>query len=66
MSGAYTDSAGIGVVRDHIAEYISARDGYPADPSDIFIGTGASGCIKVRSYNFILGEVAVSRLEVTT
>lgn len=45
-SGSYTDSVGISLVRDHIAEYITARDSYPASPEDIFLGTGASGCIK--------------------
>lgn len=44
--GAYTDSVGISVVRQHIADYITQRDGHPANPDDIFIGTGASGCIK--------------------
>eukprot|EP00116_Pleurobrachia_bachei_P018769 sb/3479031/ len=44
--GAYTNSVGIASVLDHVAEYISQRDGYPASPADIFLGTGASGCIK--------------------
>ena len=48
-SGAYTESPGISTVRRHVAEYISERDGYPASPDDIFIGTGASACIKVSA-----------------
>ncbi|XP_063677595.1 alanine aminotransferase 2-like [Bolinopsis microptera] len=44
--GSYTDSPGIVTVRNHVAEYISERDGYPASPDDIFVGTGASSCIK--------------------
>lgn len=48
-TGSYTDSPGISTVRNHVAEYISERDGYPASPDDIFVGTGASSCIKVSS-----------------
>jgi len=46
--GAYTDSAGLEVVKNDIAEFISRRDGgVPANPDDIFLTTGASSGIKI-------------------
>jgi alanine transaminase len=46
--GAYTDSAGLKVVKQNIAKYIQNRDGgIPASPDDIFLTTGASDGIKV-------------------
>lgn len=45
--GSYTDSAGIELVRKDVAKYIEARDGgIPADPSNIFLTTGASDAIR--------------------
>ena len=40
--GAYTKSAGIDVVRNHIVEFIKKRDGYPCKPDDIFLSEGAT------------------------
>ncbi len=46
--GAYTDSAGLEVVRKDIADYIKNRDGgIASNPDDIFLTHGASGGIKV-------------------
>jgi alanine transaminase len=46
--GAYTDSAGLDIVKRDIAEFISRRDGgIPANSDDIFLTTGASGGIKI-------------------
>lgn len=46
--GAYTDSAGLEIVRKHIAEFITNRDGgIPCDSDNIFLTTGASGGIKI-------------------
>lgn len=45
--GSYTDSAGIEVIRRHVAEYIERRDGHPADWQNILISSGASDAIKV-------------------
>lgn len=46
--GAYTDSAGLEVVKIDIADFISKRDGgVPANPDDIFLTTGASSGIKI-------------------
>jgi alanine transaminase len=44
--GSYTESQGISVVREDIATYIQQRDGYPADPSNIYLCNGASDGIK--------------------
>ncbi|KAJ8943756.1 hypothetical protein NQ318_011968 [Aromia moschata] len=44
--GSYTDSPGIEVIRRHVAEYITKRDGIPADWQNIVIGNGASDAIK--------------------
>jgi alanine transaminase len=44
--GAYSDSAGVEVIRRDIAAYISERDGHPCDYNDVFLSTGASDGIK--------------------
>uniref|UniRef100_A0A7I3ZYB5 Aminotransferase class I/classII large domain-containing protein n=1 Tax=Physcomitrium patens TaxID=3218 RepID=A0A7I3ZYB5_PHYPA len=41
-TGAYSHSQGVTVCRDDIAAGIAARDGYPANPEDIFVTDGAS------------------------
>jgi aspartate/methionine/tyrosine aminotransferase len=46
MIGAYTHSKGLPVVREEVAAFIQARDGYPVDPEDIFLSDGASSAIK--------------------
>jgi alanine transaminase len=47
LLGAYSDSAGVRVIREDIARYIEDRDGHPSNPDDIFLCTGASDGIKV-------------------
>ncbi|XP_011079322.1 alanine aminotransferase 2-like [Sesamum indicum] len=44
-TGAYSHSQGIRGLRDKIAAGIEARDGYPADPNDIFLTDGASPAV---------------------
>lgn len=44
--GSYTDSAGIEVIRRHVAEYIQTRDGFPARWEDVYLCAGASQSIK--------------------
>ncbi|KAL0380597.1 UNVERIFIED_CONTAM: Alanine aminotransferase 2, mitochondrial [Sesamum angustifolium] len=44
-TGAYSHSQGIKGLRDKIAAGIEARDGYPADPNDIFLTDGASPAV---------------------
>lgn len=48
--GAYTDSAGIEIIRKHVAEYIERRDSIPADYKNIVLSNGASDGIKVTIY----------------
>lgn len=40
--GAYSASNGVDVIRDSVARFIAERDGYPADPDQIFLTAGAS------------------------
>lgn len=44
--GAYSESAGIGIIRRHVAQYIQNRDGIPACWEDIFLSAGASQSIQ--------------------
>ncbi|OBA20190.1 PLP-dependent transferase [Metschnikowia bicuspidata var. bicuspidata NRRL YB-4993] len=43
--GAYSLSQGDRFVRKSVAEFISKRDGYPANPNDIFLTGGASAAV---------------------
>lgn len=45
--GCYSDSAGLELVRNHVAQYIERRDGFPADPNNIVLCAGASEGIRV-------------------
>lgn len=51
--GSYSDSPGIEVIRRHVADYIEARDGQPADWRNIILCAGASesirGCLKLMT-----------------
>lgn len=53
--GAYSESQGIALVRQHVAEFISARDGYPAHPEDVFLTDGASAGVKALMQLLIRG-----------
>lgn len=44
--GSYTESQGIYTIREDVANYIQQRDGYPADPKNIYLCNGASDGIK--------------------
>ena len=44
--GSYSESAGIDVIRKHVAEYIERRDGIPSDYRNIILSNGASDGIK--------------------
>ena len=41
-TGAYTDSQGLQLCREQIAESMKERDGVDADPADIFMTSGNS------------------------
>ncbi len=45
--GAYSDSQGVKIVREHVAASLEKRDGCPMEPSDIFITDGASAGVKL-------------------
>lgn len=40
--GAYSHSQGAPIIRDSVARFIAERDGFPANPADIFCSGGAS------------------------
>uniref|UniRef100_A0A7S3JTD7 Aminotransferase class I/classII large domain-containing protein n=1 Tax=Aureoumbra lagunensis TaxID=44058 RepID=A0A7S3JTD7_9STRA len=44
--GAYSDSKGIKLVREEVADFIYKRDGFECDPDNIYITDGASTAIK--------------------
>ncbi len=41
-TGAYSESKGLSIVRNDVAEFISKRDGVKANPDHIFLTDGAS------------------------
>lgn len=45
-AGAYSDSAGVEVIRKHVAAYISQRDGVKAHYEDVLLSTGASESVR--------------------
>ena len=45
-SGAYTDSSGLLLVRQQVADFLKRRDGFEADPKSIYLTTGASEGVK--------------------
>ncbi|CAH3182197.1 unnamed protein product [Porites evermanni] len=44
---SYTDPLGLRIVREDVAQFISERDGYPADPEDIILTNGGAHGIQV-------------------
>ncbi|KAL1431797.1 hypothetical protein MTO96_013899 [Rhipicephalus appendiculatus] len=63
--GAYSDSAGVEIIRKHVAEYISQRDGVNAKYEDVLLSTGASESVRsvlnllnygVHQINYYLDE----------
>jgi len=47
LTGSYSDSVGVEVIRRDIASYIAKRDGVESNFNDVFLSTGASDGIKV-------------------
>eukprot|EP00803_Ostreobium_quekettii_P006212 evm.model.scf_208.1 EVM.evm.TU.scf_208.1 scf_208:26666-34103(+) len=45
--GAYSDSKGNPVVRQEVADFIEKRDGFPANPENIFLTDGASVAVRL-------------------
>ncbi|XP_064985341.1 alanine aminotransferase 2-like [Musa acuminata AAA Group] len=55
-TGAYSHSQGIKGLRDAIADGIAARDGFPANPDDIFLTDGASPGVHMMMQLLIRSE----------
>ncbi|KAG6516496.1 hypothetical protein ZIOFF_026961 [Zingiber officinale] len=55
-TGAYSHSQGIKGLRDAIAAGISYRDGFPANPDDIFLTDGASPAVHMMMQLLIRSE----------
>lgn len=55
-TGAYSHSQGIKGLRDTIAAGIEARDGFPANPNDIFLTDGASPAVHMMMQLLIRSE----------
>ena len=51
--GAYSHSKGVDIVRQEVATFLEERDGFPADPEDIFLTDGASPGIQ-NTLNMII------------
>jgi alanine transaminase len=47
VTGSYTDSPGIEIIRRHVAQYIERRDGISSNWENIILSAGASDAIKV-------------------
>ncbi|VDQ11889.1 unnamed protein product [Trichobilharzia regenti] len=47
--GVYSQSTGVQIVREDVANYIECRDQLEANPEDIFLSTGASEAVKVST-----------------
>eukprot|EP01025_Chloroclados_australasicus_P039239 TRINITY_DN40527_c0_g1_i1.p1 TRINITY_DN40527_c0_g1~~TRINITY_DN40527_c0_g1_i1.p1 ORF type:complete len:524 (-),score=50.45 TRINITY_DN40527_c0_g1_i1:375-1946(-) len=45
--GAYSDSRGSAGIRQEVADFITQRDGVPADPENIFLTDGASVAVRM-------------------
>lgn len=44
--GSYSDSAGVEVIRKHVAQYIERRDGIPSDYQNCILSSGASEAVR--------------------
>ncbi|KAI7736057.1 hypothetical protein M8C21_030402 [Ambrosia artemisiifolia] len=55
-TGAYSHSQGFKGLRDTVAEGLEARDGFPADPNDIFLTDGASSAVHMMMQFLISSE----------
>ncbi|XP_073231571.1 alanine aminotransferase 2-like [Porites lutea] len=45
--GSYTDTSGLRIVHEHVARFITKRDGYTADPDSIILISGGASGIKI-------------------
>lgn len=54
--GAYTHSMGLQIVREEIAAFVKARDGFATDPERIFVTDGASSGVKMLITTIVRDE----------
>jgi alanine transaminase len=45
--GAYSESQGLQIVRDEVAEFLKERDGIETSPADIYLTAGASSAVQM-------------------
>ncbi|XP_042376435.1 alanine aminotransferase 2-like isoform X1 [Zingiber officinale] len=55
-TGAYSDSLGVKGLRDAVAAGIASRDGFPANPDDIFLTDGATPAVHIIMQLLIRSE----------
>ena len=55
-TGAYSSSQGIPHVCKDVADFIGRRDGYPCDPSEVFLSNGASQSVQNSLMMLIANE----------
>ena len=55
-AGSYSDSRGIEIIRKHIADFISTRDGVPCSYENIYLVNGASEGIKAMLFMVMGGK----------
>lgn len=51
--GAYCDCAGVPIIKEHVADYISQRDGLTTRPENIILQGGASDAIRVNQFHIL-------------
>lgn len=54
--GAYSESQGIGCIRENVAKFITARDGHASSADNIFITDGASPAVQMTIRSMIRDE----------
>jgi alanine transaminase len=54
--GAYSQSQGLPAVRNSVAKFIEHRDGFPADPSQIYLSAGASSGVNTLLHVICAGN----------
>ncbi|KAH7321323.1 pyridoxal phosphate-dependent transferase [Stachybotrys elegans] len=45
--GAYSASAGVPAIKESVAKFLERRDGYVADPANIYLSAGASSAVNI-------------------
>ena len=61
LTGSYSESRGIEIIRRHIADFISRRDGVPCSYNNVYLVNGASEGIKTMLFMVMGGACSESR-----